>query len=766
MEEQFSIVGRAIPRNDGVEKAVGEAKYLDDIDFPGLLHGRILRSPYPHARIVQINTRRAESLPGVQAVITGQDVPDIKFSFVQELADKYILCKDKVRYAGDEVAAVCAVNPETANRALSLIEVTYEELPAVFDPHEALQENAPRIHGGSNLAFEVHKQFGDVHIGFAESDYTRRDEFRTSATAHCCLEPRGCIAYYSRGGRLTLWTPVQAPHTVRQEISRILGIPAAQVRIIQPMIGGAFGSRLVIDMKEPIAALLSKISGHPVKIVNSRKEEFETAKLRYPCLISVKTGVRRNGRIVAREIEMIVDNGAYNDKGPGIINAALLFSSALYNVPHFKFDGYLVNTNKEFGTAFRGFGNPQIHFATESQLDMIAEKLGIDPLEIRLINSNRPGDRTASGAHIVSCGLEDCIRSAGRQVDWAVQKRDKAAEPEEKKKRGLGMAAMLHGGGGGRKYGYSANDAFMKMSEDGLITLITSAVEIGQGAKTVMAQIAAEELGARYEDIVVLGDDTDLTSFDLGAFGSRSTYVCGNAARDCAKKMKSEVLGVAARMLESRPEELVVGLGEIRVKGSPGSCISFSDVAGFAVRKMGRPISARGRFSDPLAVGIEQRKFGEAMPAFSFACQVAEVEVDEETGEIRLLQMTAAHDSGTPINLLGAEGQIEGGIAQALGYTLMEDMVFERGVLLNPSFADYKIPTAMDVPPIKNLLIQTEEPTGPFGAKGIAEPGLVATAPAIANAIYDATGIRFTEIPITPEKVLAAVKRRRESTGR
>ena len=760
--KEFSILNRPLPRMDALAKSTGQAAYLDDLSLPGLLYGKILRSHYPHAQILEVDTREAERLPGVRGVITGKDVPDIRFSFVREMADKYILCKEKVRYVGDEVAAVAAVDPATAVKALSLIRVCYRELEPVFDPEEALQENAPRLHDPqSNVAYEVHREFGKVEEGFAQADAIYEDEFSSPLVAHCCMEVRGCIADYGPGGRLTLWSPAQAPHTLRQEISIALGIPQNRVKVINPCVGGAFGSRLVMDMKEPIAALLSKICGYPVKIMNTRQEEFETAKTRYSCVVHIKTGVKKDGRIIAREVRVIADNGAYNDKGARIINSGALSLSVLYNIPHIKFDGYLVYTNKEMGTAFRGFGNPQVHFAMESQLDRIAHGLGMDPMEIRLKNANRPGEQTSSGATIGSCGLEECIRRAAKESRWGSGRGPKASS----KRVGMGMAAMVHSGGGSRAYGYSASDAFSKASEDGMVTLITSAVEIGQGTKTAMAQIFAEELGIRLEDVIVLGDDTDVTPYDLGCWGSRTTYVCGNAVLDCARNTKKEVFEIASEMLEAHPGDLVASNGQIWVKGSPQSGIPFPEVAQFAIQKKGRPISGRGRFFDPLAVDIQNRKFGEGLPTFAFACQVARVEVDVETGDVHLLELVAAHDTGTPINTMAAEGQVEGALAQGVGYALLEKLILEGGRVANSNLADYKIPTAMDLPRLKPILVRTYEPCGPFGAKGIGEPGLVPTAPAIANAIYDAIGIRFRQLPITPENVLAALKGWKEEGG-
>ena len=755
--EEFSVVGKRLAQYDVKNKVRGKALYISDLKLPRMLYGKILRSPHPHAIISSIDTRAAGEIKGVKSIITARDVSLVKYAFVQPLADKYILSPDKVRYIGDEVAAVVAVTEEIAEKALGQIEVDYKDLPAALDPEEAMQKDAPKLHNAeSNIAFEMHHEFGNIKRGFEVSDYVFEDRFVTSKVAHCCLETRGCVADYS-GERLTVWSPTQAPHTLREEISRVLEIPQKNVRIIKLTVGGAFGSRLVMDMKEPIAAILSKKTGCPVKIVNSRNEEFMVGKTRYPCIIKVKTGVDKEGKLLAREVEVLADNGAYNDKGPIILNAAANFASILGGVPNSGFDAYLVYTNKEPCTSFRGFGNPQIHFAIESQMDIIAEKLEIDPMELRLKNVIRPGDSTASGAEITSCGLEECIVRAAEKAEWSYGKK------KSQLNKGMGMAAMVHGGGSMRAYGFSANDAFVKILEDGMVTVITSITDVGQGAETIVAQIVAEELGVKYEDVLILGNDTDLTPFDLGCYGSRSTFVCGNAALEAARNAKKEIIASAAEMLEANPDDLIASEGRIFVKESPKSHVSFPDVIKFSMKKSGKPISGKGRYFDPIAKDIQELPLGKRISPYVFGCQIAEVEVDTETGKVKILNLVAAHDCGMPLNPMAAEGQIEGSLAQGIGYALMEEIKYCKGEILNPNFSDYKIPTAADMPPVQTIFVKTSETDGPFGAKGLGEPGLVPTAAAIANAINNAIGVRIKELPITPEKIISALKERRVS---
>ncbi len=750
----YTVVGQSFPRIDATAKVTGEAKYTCDVKLPGMLWGKILRSPHPHAKILKIDTKKAERLLGVRAVITGKDVPKNKFSFVQALADKQILCQDRARYVGDEVAAVAATEFDIAEEAASLIRVDYEPLPAVFDPEEAMSAEAIRIHEKEkNIAYEFHKSFGDVHRAFDQCDVVCEDRYETPQVTHCCMETSNCIAHFDSNGRLIVYVNTQAPHTQRQELARLLGFPIGRIRVINSHMGGGFGSKLVTDMKQPIAACLAMKANKPVKIINSRQEEFTTAKTRYPYIMYLKTGITREGRILARQLKMIGDNGAYNDKGPSTLSFASIMFNVLYDVPNTQFDGYLIYTNKQFCTAFRGFGNPQASFATESQLDDLAARLKMDPLELRLKNLNRPQSMTATGAVITSCGMKECMEAASSSAGWK-EKRHAA-----KKHRGIGLANMVHTGAGSRYYGYNSNDAFIKFADDGTVTVITSALDMGQGAQTMMAQIAAEELGVHLQDIIILTNDTDLTPYDLGSYGSRSTFICGNAVRLAARNAKKELLKVAGEMLEANPQELSVREGVVSVTGSSGSGVSVAEVVQYSVSKKGFSLSGKGRFTDQVASGADITEgYTKHIPTFCFATQIAEVEVDVETGKVNVHKIVAAHDTGTAINPASAEGQIEGGVIQGVGYALMEKLQVKEGVVENSSFLDYKIPTSDDIPEVETILVETEDPDGPFGAKGVGEPGLVPTAPAIANAIYDAIGVRFKELPITPEKILKALQ--------
>jgi 4-hydroxybenzoyl-CoA reductase alpha subunit len=747
-----NVIGKGLPKIDSIGKVTGEAQYTVDLKLPNMLHGKILRSSLPHAKIKSIDISKAVKLEGVAAVITAKDVPQTKFSFMQWLADKTMLCQDKVRYVGDEVAAIAAVDEETAIRALDLIRVEYEPLPTVFNAEEAMKPGAPLIHDKEkNIGFHVQRLFGDPDQAFEECDVVCEDKYFTDQVAHCCMEVSNCIAKWDPSGRLTLWVNTQAPHTQRQEVARILGIPIRNVRVISSTMGGGFGSKLVIDMKLPLAAILSKKTGRPVKIQNSRAEEFSTAKTRYGYTVYLKTGAKKDGKLWAREMKVIGDNGAYHDKGPATVNFASMMFGTMYNVPNFKFEGMLVYTNKQMGTAFRGFGNPQITFACETQIDVLAKKLGMDPLKLRLKNINLPGQVTISGAEITSCGMKECMEAAARAIGWQEKR-------SQKKLRGVGLANLVHTGSGGRFYGYNASEAFIKISEDGTVSLITPTLDMGQGAHTAMAQIVAEELGVKLEDINVISNDTDLTPYDLGSWGSRATFMNGNAVLDAARNTKKEIIAVACEMMEAAPGDIVVEDGKVFSKGSSDK-YSFAELADYAVNRRGAPLSGKGRFVDRLPPGLTiQQAYTKNIASFAFGTQAAEVEIDPDTGQVKVLKVAAAHETGRTINPTMAEGQIEGAVVQGIGYALMEGLTLQNGRVVNDGFLDYKIPTIGDIPEIKTILVETGDPHGPFGAKGIGEPGLVPTAPAIANAIYNAIGVRIKELPITPERILRALK--------
>lgn len=759
-DKAYSLIGKRLPKVDDKPKITGSGTYVYDLNLPGMLFGKVLRSPHPHAEILEIDTSAAWQVPGIRAIITAEDTPKKLFSFVQDLADKMCLCERRVRYVGDEVAAVAAESKESANEAVKRIRVEYRTLPYLDDPLEAMKPEAIKIHEDrGNIAFEVHKEFGNIEEAFKKADYIFEDTFTTQKQHHACLEPRGCVAQFDSFGKLTLWSPCQAPHTLKQELSRILDMNQKDVKIFKPLVGGAFGRGLVADMIEPIAAILSKKTKRPVKIIKDREEDFCTSRTRYPFIMKLKTGVTREGRIIAKQAEVIADNGAYNDKGAAVVNFAGVCYTTQYNVENLKYDAYLVYTNKEYGTAFRGFGNPQLQFAFESQLDDIARQLGIDPMKIRLINANRPNTKTVTGAMIGSCGMVESIEGAASAAKWETKRKNKGEEGY--KKRGIGMSVVFHTGAGSRYYGYNSSSAFIKVSDEGKVTIITPAADMGQGSETVMAQIAAETIGVKIDDITVRTDDTDLTSYELGAFGSRTTFVCGNAVMAAGEKVRDEVLELASEMSGVTKDNLVPFDSKIMMKESPDKFIeahTFEDVIQYGIKKKGRGIAVSGEYFDPVAPTVSLTQgYGIHIPTWVSACYVTEVEVDIETGFVKVLNVWAANDSGKVINRNTAEGQVEGGIIQGIGYALTEKFIIDKGKVVTDSYVDYKILGAKDTPKIQCIFVEKEDADGPFGAKGMGEHPLVAVAPAIGNAIYDAIGVRLRDLPFMPEKVLLAL---------
>jgi len=753
---EFSAVGKSFPRLEGFEKVTGATRFLTDLELPGMLYGKVLRSSFPHARIISIDTTRAEELSGVKAVITAADTPKIPFCIIPRVANKLPLEDKKVRYIGDEIAAVAAETEEIASEALGLIEVVYEELPAVFESEDALKPDAPLLYEekGTNIAEHFHKEYGNVEKGFQEADHILDDRFETSPVTPCCMEPRSCIASFDGSGRLTLIANTQAPFSLRQELSKVIPLPIKKIRIIKLPIGGAFGSRLGMDSIDPICAFLSRKSGRPVKIVNTREEEFVTSRYRYRMAIHLKTGVKKDGTLVAREAKVITDNGAHNYQGYTITAGLCQKLTFVYKIPNIKFDGYVVYTNNVYGGAFRGYGNPQITFAAESHIDMIAEKLGMDVLDLSLQNIVEPGYETISNCQITSCGLRECLIRAADATGW----RQKRRRPGQ---RGIGMASMQHAGGGIKIFFGNINcnysSAAMKMNEDGSVNLMTGSSDIGQGSDTVLAQIAAEELGIRFEDIRVTTADTDLTPMCLGTYGDRVTFVGGRAVQSAARDVKKQLLDLASEILEANIDDLESREGRVFVKGSPEKGISIPELAEFSYFKKGRPILGRGIYDDPISKPDYGTGYGTS-PAYSFASQVAEVEVDVETGKVKVLRITSAQDLGKALNPMAVRGQIEGAMAQGIGSTLFERLDWVKGRTLNSNFLDYRMLTALDMPAVEPIFIESIDPNGPFGAKGVGEPALVPTAAAIANAIYDAVGVRIKSLPITPDKILAALE--------
>jgi len=758
-----SVVGKSVARVDAREKATGAAIYTSDMRLPGMLVGKILRSPLPHARITNIDVTRARRLPGVKAVITADDTPKIKFSVIPQLADKLPLAADKVRFVGDEVAAVAAIDEDTAEEALRLIKVDYEPLPAIFDPEQAMQPDAPRIHEHleSNIVRHALVEIGDVQKGFAESDYIFEERFTTQTQAHTCLETQTTIAAFDTSGRLTLWSTTQAPHDMRQRISHACNLPLKDIRAIKPYIGGAFGRSTKIESVEPITVFLAKATGRPVKISLSREEEFYGTRCRHPFVIKVKMGAKKDGTLLVKEAYVVMDNGAYNSYGPAVLSYACTWFCALYRFPNVKFDGHLAYTNKNYGGAFRGFGDVQVTFAHESMIDKVADGLGMDPKELRLKNANQPGDMTANLMHITTCGLKECIEKSSEAIQW--EKTKKATSKDSS--RGVGMASMIYTGGASMGSGVNYSGASITMDWSGAFTLAMGASDIGQGSDTILSQIAAEALGVSIDQIRLVETDTSVTPPCSGTYGSRVTLCAGNAVLRAAKNARSKILELASGMLDTDVSNLELKNGKVFVKKNPNSSIDLVQVAASSYLQKNAPIVGNGYFNEP-----PQTKdfdpitwYALSVPCLSFATQVVEIEVDRKTGKVNILKLIAAHDVGKAINPMSCEGQIEGGVVQGIGFALTEEVKLQPdGKIMNPNLTDYTVLSAMDIPPITPFLIETNEPNGPFGAKGLGEAVLIPTAPAVANAIYDAIGIRFTELPITSEKILKALKERGE----
>jgi 4-hydroxybenzoyl-CoA reductase alpha subunit len=754
---KYSVIGQRVRRVDGPDKVTGSAKYTFDIVLPNMLYGEILRSPYPHAKILNIDTSKAEKLIGVKAVVTGKDTLGRKqgnWRRFRELCDEEILCREKVRYIGDPVAAVAAMDEDTAEEALDLIEVEYEPLPAVFDPLEAIKEEAPQIHDGVELNINVtrHIEWGDVDEAFRKCDYIREDHFKCSSQAHVCMETHDAVASFDHSGKLTVWTSTQSSYLIQRLLADTLDLRESDVRVIKPPTGGGFGSKFELDSAQFCASVLSMKLRRPVKIVLTREEEFTATKRRTPMYYYTKLGAKKDGTLLAKDVRVITEGGAYTAMGATALYLTGFFSSFPYKYPNYRYDGYRAYTNTAPTSAMRGFGAPQAIFVGESQLDMLAEDLGIDPIEIRRKNGMTPNYEVPGQAYIQSCGLHQCLDA----IEEHIKKRG-----ELPPNRAIGIAAYGFMSGGifnwfDTPYAFSA--ALVRINIDGKVDLFTGACDIGQGSDTTLSMICAEELGVRLEDIRIYAADTGICPADLGAWGSRETLMNGNAVKMAAADAKRQILEFAAARLGANiVYDLDIKDRWVHLVERPERGLSYFDIVKGAIRgKNGEVIIGRGHYTP-------HRK-GMISPAYSFGVQAAEVEVDPETGRYRLINIATAHESGTVINPVGLEGQLEGAIMMAGGYGFCEDQPMDEGRILNPSLADYKLIRSLDMPETEILEIDTYEPEGPFGAKEAGEGLTNPTAGAIGNAIYKAVGVRINDLPITPEKVFRALREKEEQS--
>ncbi len=771
-EREFTQVGRSVPKLDSPDKARGEAIYTDDITLPGMVYGKIKRcKEYAHARIKKIDCSKALAHPGVLAVLTGDEAPN-KWGIVPQAANETVLAIDKVRFQGEGVAAVAAIDEETAQEALDLIAVEYEPLPVLLDPFESMQRAAEvQIHeeAPGNILHEGEQLFGDPDKAFAECEYVLEKEFKTNMPHQGFLEPQSALADYDpQNDSLRLWSSSQVAHYLHRQLANVLEMPMNKIRVTIPTVGGGFGGKGEACSSEFVACLLSRKIGRPVKVTFNRHEVFYTNKGRHPCHIKMKIGLDKEGYIQAVDFDNTLDKGAYSSWGVVVLFYTASMIHLPYKVPNARFRGRSVYTNKPSSGAMRGLGGVQPRFAMECMLDELAEMMGVSPYEIKMKNAVESGYTAINNMYVPHTEYKRSLQTAVEKSGYL----EKHGKLPYGKGIGLGGGYYITGTAYTLYLSYKPHtSALIRVDTEGGVTLHCACIDIGQGVNTVMAQMAAEALGIHFEDVHVQSHDTELGAFDLGTFASRLTYATGTAIREAAEQINQKLKEVAAGMLGCRADHLAIKDRKIYslFEGKRKS-IAWEKVVEMAVNTTGS-LAAIGHFSPPRRKGIDLVSGNRAQganighsPTFGFSCQIFEVDVDLETGKIKVNKVTESGDMGTMINPMAADGQVEGSIMYNLGACLYEDQVFdENGIHLNPNFHDYKMPTVMEMPEMEiNTLTDSYDPTAPFGAKETGEGAVQPTFPAIVNAIYDAIGIRFTEVPITPEKVLAALQKKRE----
>lgn len=762
------VVGRSVARVDAVAKATGRAVYGVDVRFPGMLAARTLRAGVPHARIVRLDTAAAWAVPGVRAVVTGRD--DGARRHGPLVKDQPALAVDRVRYAGEVVAAVAAEDEDAAREAIDRIVVEYEELPGVFDPREALRPDAPLVHddasayerteipglhlapvAGTNVAYHFRLRRGDVEAAFARADLVVEDTFTTPFIQYAHLEPHVTVMLWD-GDRLTCWTSTMAPHTLRAMLADFLELPLGRVRVLGGLVGGGYGSKMYLRAIHPAAALLARrVPGRHVRLAFDREDEFLTCPGRLPTVTTVKTGVTRDGILVARQATILWEKGAYLDLGAVIARNASYCSLGPYRVDHAAIDAYVVYTNRQPGGGFRGLGIPQVAWAGEQQMDRVARALGLDPLELRRRNLLRDGDESVTGERMSHVGVGECLERAAAALGWETPL---ARTTPDGRRRGRGIACILKS-----TLTPTASFGFVKLDGDGSVEVMTSAVEHGQGAHTVLAQIAAHELAVPIARVRCVMPDTDVTPYDRSSTSSRTTFHLGRVVREAAADVRRQLVEMAASLLEAHPDDLEVAGGAVTVRGAPHRALPYARILqqfyGGPADVLGRAVFATKRFYDPMHPETGQSRRPSVF--WMYAAEAAEVEVDPETGEVRLTRLVSAADAGKAINPLNCVQQIEGSAVLGIGMALMEEVAFDGGRTLNPTFLDYKLPTLADVPETDAIIVESGHDEGPYGAKGIGESATAPVPAAVGNAVYDAIGVQIHDLPIRAEKVFRAL---------
>ena len=758
-----TIVGSPITRVDALEKVRGAAVYGADVKLPEILHGAVLRSPHAHARIVSIDASAAKAMPGVRAVVTGEDLPGVLTG--EAIRDMPFIAQGKVRFAGEPVAAVAAEDEATARKAIRLIKVAYEELTPVVDAVKAREADAPVIHDemmsyvrigvvkpvpNTNVVTVNEYRKGDIEKGFRESDYVLENKFRTQMVQHGAIEPHCATAQVDTNGKLTVWTPNDSPHRLRKDLSDSLGMLYPRIRVISTYVGGGFGGKGGVKAEAIAIALAMKTKPRPVKVVYDRVEVFTASLVKHATVVKIKTGVKRDGTLMARDVEILWDTGAYAEKGPVVCMQATAAAAGPYRVPHAHMIGYCVYTNRMIAGAYRGYGTPQLTWAYESQMDMIAQKLGLDPLEFRLKNVLKEGDINPVGNVMHSVGVEACLKQAAQAIGWEERKHVPRMTPEGRY-RGFGIACSTK-----NTKTPSGSGAVIYFNQDGRITIAIASVEVGQGVRTILAQVVAEVLGVPVDTISFSDPDTDFTPFDASTTSSRTTFHMGNALKMAAENVKKQFVELGAAVFECGSADIQVRDGRVWPTDRPDEAMTYVEVLRHQFAA-GVCLIGQGLYYPPSTRG--KAFHGSPSVFWMYGAHAAEVEVDPETGRVAVMRLAAAIDVGRAINPTNCLQQIEGGVVHGIGTTLFEDMVMdEEGHLINPNLHDYKMPTAMDVPEVLPSLVEAYHNEGPYGAKGMGEVVTNSAMAAIGSAVEDAVGVRLTELPLTAEKVYAALR--------
>ena len=748
-------IGERTPQHQAVEKVRGRAVYVRDMALPGMLHGRVLRSTYARARIINLDLSRALRVPGVRAIVTGADIPPGNWGPI--VKDQTTLARDIVRYCGEEVAAVAAVSDDAAQEAVEAIRVEYEAEPPLLDPREALEPRCARVHEDRpNLVREVSFSRGDIQAGFAAADAVYEATYEVPYQYHGYTEPMGTLASPDSSGRLTLWAPTQSVFFTRELVAEAIGVPVSRVRVVQTVVGGAFGGKIGEENNSAITALLALKAGRPVRLINDRPGDFAAARKSIPEIITLKIGVTRDGRLVAKEMDVLADNGAYSGLAPEQMIVTAMRCDNLYRTENLSTRGRLVYTNNQPSGTFRAFGTQQGQFAMDSHLTVLAGMIDMDPVELLRRNVIQAGDTSIHGWVMNSCGLTDCINTVAKEIGW--EQKYRAAPGNGRTRRGLGIGIGIHVTANRQLADWDGATVALKMNEDGSVNLISGEGDLGQGASTVLAELAAAELGVRFEDVIVSQADTDVVPFAFGSYASRTTLLAGNATILAARLVREKLLNMAAQRIEISESDLDIADGWIFVKGSAEIGMTVAEACrAHLFRAGGDAIYERATYDAPTVMFDRKTLYGNVAPAYSFAAQAVEVEVDTQTGVVTLIRSVVADDVGRALNPLAVEGQICGAVAQGVGWALYENMRFDEGRLLTDDFRDYTMPVAEALPDLQTVLVESSEPNGPLGAKGASETAIVPVAGAIANAVAHATGARIQSLPITGEKVLAAM---------